>query len=102
MTIKGQIPPYAQPQMTAFAVQEALIRTVESAVNAFGLKGLPGSDGEVTINEEVKDMCKGYNVGDNLAFTATFNAVFDPEKAPAKSSEAEDASEEEKVVASSE
>mmetsp|Transcript_32073 Transcript_32073/g.57991 ORF Transcript_32073/g.57991 Transcript_32073/m.57991 type:complete len:215 (+) Transcript_32073:99-743(+) len=76
---KGQIPPYAQPQITTFAVQESLIRTVESAVESFGLKALPGSDGDVTINEEVKDMCQGYKVGDSLEFTATLNAIFDPD-----------------------
>lgn len=70
--------------MTGFAVQEALIRTVESAVKAFGLKSLPGSAGEVTILEEVQDMCKGYKVGDSLKFTAKLNAIFDPEKAPSK------------------
>ena len=67
--------------MTGFAVQEALVRTVESAVKAFGLKALPGSAGEVTILEEVKDMCKGYKVGDSLKFTAKLNAIFDTEKA---------------------
>jgi hypothetical protein len=33
----------------------------------------------VTINEEVKDMCQGYKVGDSLEFTATLNAIFDPD-----------------------
>jgi len=57
----------------------------------------------VTINEEVQEMCKGYNVGDSLAFTATLNAIYDPEKAAAAPSGAsEDASEEEEAVASSE
>jgi len=43
----------------------------------------------------VKDICKDYKVGDGIAFTAYFNAVFDPEKAPA----AEDAAESEEVAA---
>lgn len=93
---KGQIPPYAQPQITAFAVQESLIRTVESAVDAFGLKALPGSDGEVTIQEEVEEICKGYNVGDSIPFTATLNAIFDPAKSSSTTaSSSEDTSEEE-------
>lgn len=70
-------------------------------MEAFGLKALPGSDGEVTINEEVKEMCKGYKVGDSLEFTATLRATFDPSKAPT-ASDSEEASEEEEAVASSE
>ncbi len=100
--VKGQIPPYAQPQITAFAVEESLIRTVEIAVESFGLKALPGSDGEVTINEEVKGMCQGYKVGDSLEFTATLNAIFDPEKkttSDASKNAAEE--EEEEALASS-
>mmetsp|Transcript_21546 Transcript_21546/g.26013 ORF Transcript_21546/g.26013 Transcript_21546/m.26013 type:complete len:182 (+) Transcript_21546:4-549(+) len=95
---KGQVPPYAQPQITGFAVQEGLVKTVESAVSAYGLKALPGSDGEVTVNEEVKDICQGYKVGDSIPFTAYFNAVFDPELAAA----AEEAVESEEVTADSE
>jgi hypothetical protein len=68
--------------MTGFAIQEALIRTVESVVKAYGLKALPGSDGEVTILEEVKEMCKGYKIGDTLQFTAKLSLIFDPEKVP--------------------
>ena len=83
-------------------MQESLIRTVESAVESFGLKALPGSDGEVTINEEVKDMCQGYKVGDSLQFTATLKAIVDPEK-KTTSDASEDAAEEEEeeAVASS-
>jgi len=73
---KGQVPPYAQPQITTFAIQEALIKSVESAVAAYGLKALPGSDGEVQILEDVQEMCKGYQVGDNLPFTATLKCAF--------------------------
>lgn len=86
---KGQIPPYAQPQMTMFAVQEGIIQTVESALGAFGLKNLPGSDGELDVKEELKELCKGYSPGDEIAFTGTFSAVFDPEKALAKAAQEE-------------
>jgi hypothetical protein len=76
---KGQIAPYAMPQITIFAVQESLLKTIESAVKAFGLKSLEGPEGEVTVNEDVEAMCKGYKEGDSLSFTATFKATFDPE-----------------------
>lgn len=46
-------------------------------------------------------MCKGYNVGDSLEFTATLKAIYDPEKAAAPSSDAtEEAPEEEEAVTS--
>mmetsp|Transcript_33058 Transcript_33058/g.69571 ORF Transcript_33058/g.69571 Transcript_33058/m.69571 type:complete len:223 (+) Transcript_33058:115-783(+) len=74
---KGQIPPYAQPQMTGFAVQEALIKTCEQSLEAYGLESLPGSKGEVTVNEDIKDLVKGYKVGTDVAFTATYKGKFD-------------------------
>ena len=77
---KGQIPPYAQPQMTLFSVQEGIIKTCEAAVEAYGLKALSGSEGSVEVHEDVKDICKGYKVGTSVSFTATFKATVDPEK----------------------
>jgi hypothetical protein len=77
---KGQIPPYAQPQMTMFSVQEGIIKTCEAAVAAYGLKPLSGEAGAVEVHEDVKDICKGYKVGTSVEFTATFSAIFDPEK----------------------
>ena len=74
---KGQVPPYAQPQITMFAVQEAIIKTCEQSLEAYGLESLPGSAGEVTVNEDVKDICKGYKVGTDIAFTATYKGKFD-------------------------
>lgn len=82
---KGQVPPYAQPQITAFAVQEAVIKTVEAGVEAYGLKALPGSDGEIEVQEDVGDMAKAWKAGDSLTFTTTFSAIFDPEKVSASS-----------------
>merc|ERR1712071_539369 len=84
---KGQIPPYAQPQMTMFAIQECIIKTCESAVDAYGLKSLPGSDGSVEVHEDVKQMSNGYKTGETLQFTATFKATFDPEKQPKEEEE---------------
>jgi hypothetical protein len=64
-------------------MQEAIIKTVNAAVQAFGLKVLPGSDGEVNVKEDVQQIAKHYNVkecADSIQFTATFSATFDPEK----------------------
>ncbi|KAL7581043.1 hypothetical protein ACA910_005848 [Epithemia clementina (nom. ined.)] len=77
---KGQIPPYAQPQITQFSIQESIIKTVQAVVDSYGLKELQGSDGQVEVKEDVKDMSKGYKVGDSLQFTATLNAALDPQK----------------------
>mmetsp|Transcript_22644 Transcript_22644/g.34307 ORF Transcript_22644/g.34307 Transcript_22644/m.34307 type:complete len:208 (-) Transcript_22644:73-696(-) len=74
---KGQVPPYAQPQITGFAVQEAIIKTCEQSLEAYGLESLSGSAGEVTVNEDVKDICKGYKVGTDVPFTATYMGKFD-------------------------
>jgi len=77
---KGQIPPYAQSKMTTFAIQEGIIKTCESAVKAYGLKALAGSDGSVEVHEDISEISKIYKLGDNVPFTATFQAVFDAEK----------------------
>lgn len=80
LLLQGQVPPYAMPQITQFALQEAIIKTVEAAVDSFGLKSLAGSDGEVNVNEDVAEMGKGYKDGEGLKFTATLDACYDPEK----------------------
>lgn len=74
---KGQIPPYAMPQIVNFAIQEGLVKTIEQAVAAYGLTALSGSDGEVEILEDVQEMCKGYKDGESLKFTATFKAAME-------------------------
>eukprot|EP00527_Entomoneis_sp_CCMP2396_P007793 CAMPEP_0198144556 /NCGR_PEP_ID=MMETSP1443-20131203/16433_1 /TAXON_ID=186043 /ORGANISM="Entomoneis sp., Strain CCMP2396" /LENGTH=221 /DNA_ID=CAMNT_0043807963 /DNA_START=71 /DNA_END=736 /DNA_ORIENTATION=+ len=79
---KGQVPPYAQPQITQFSVQESLIKTVRAILDGYGLKELAGDDGKVEVKEDVADMCKGYKVGGSLKFTATLNGSYDPEKQP--------------------
>ena len=84
------MPPYAQPQITTFAVQESLIKTVEAGVAAYGLKPLPGSDGEIEVQEDVKDLSLGWKQGDSVTFTTTFSAIFDPEKTGADSNSAND------------
>lgn len=74
---KGQVPPYAQGQITGFAVQEVIIKTCEESLEAYGLESLAGSAGEVTVNEDIKDICKGYKVGTDVPFTATYRGKFD-------------------------
>ena len=68
------------PQIQGFAIQEGIIKTVEQAVKAYGLTSLPGSEGEVNILEDVKEMCKGYKEGTSLEFTATLNCAMDPSR----------------------
>jgi len=77
---KGQIPPYAQPKMTGFALQESIINTVEAAVGAYGLLALEGSDGEVNVNEDIQEINKSYKLGDDVQFTATLKCEFDSTK----------------------
>lgn len=95
---KGQVPPYAQPQMTMFAVQEGIINTCESAVEAYGLKALKGSAGSVDVKEQVKDICAGYKVGTDIPFTATFKATYDPDKNASIVGSVEEETAEEEVV----
>lgn len=73
---KGQVPPWAQSQITGFAIQEAIIKTCEASLEAYGLESLPGSTGEVTVNEDIKELCKGYKMGNGVAFTATYRGRF--------------------------
>lgn len=95
---KGQIPPYAQPQMTMFALQEGIIKTCEAAVGAYGLVALSGSDGSVEVHEDVQEIVKGYKVGTSVQFTATFKASFDPEKQESSDEQSEESEIEEKVM----
>ncbi|KAL7488275.1 hypothetical protein ACHAW6_013859 [Cyclotella cf. meneghiniana] len=74
---KGQIPPYAQSRMTMFAIQEAVIKTCEQSLEAYGLESLTGSEGEVTVYEDMQKVCKGYKLGDDIPFTATYKGKFD-------------------------
>ena len=46
-------------------------------MEAYGLESLPGSDGEVTVLEDIKDLVKGYKLGNDVAFTATYRGKFD-------------------------
>mmetsp|Transcript_87126 Transcript_87126/g.251281 ORF Transcript_87126/g.251281 Transcript_87126/m.251281 type:complete len:216 (-) Transcript_87126:24-671(-) len=88
---KGQVPPFAMPQIRGFAVQEGIIQTVQSAVDAYGLKSISGKDGEVEVLEDIPEIAKGYKVGDDIQFTATFKAIFDPKLSAEKDAENKEA-----------
>mmetsp|Transcript_899 Transcript_899/g.1982 ORF Transcript_899/g.1982 Transcript_899/m.1982 type:complete len:216 (-) Transcript_899:83-730(-) len=94
---KGQIPPYAQPKMTMFAIQEAVIKTCEASLEAYGLQSLQGSQGEVKVNEDMQEVCKGYKLGNDIPFTATYKGKFD-EAVQAASEEGHDTAAMEDVV----
>eukprot|EP00531_Pseudo-nitzschia_arenysensis_P011301 CAMPEP_0116141876 /NCGR_PEP_ID=MMETSP0329-20121206/14609_1 /TAXON_ID=697910 /ORGANISM="Pseudo-nitzschia arenysensis, Strain B593" /LENGTH=214 /DNA_ID=CAMNT_0003637075 /DNA_START=37 /DNA_END=681 /DNA_ORIENTATION=- len=87
---KGQVPPFAMPQIRGFAVQESIVRTCQSAVDAYGLKSVSGSDGEVEVLEDIPEVAKTFKLGDELEFTATFNAVEDPQFKKEESTEESD------------
>lgn len=77
------------PQIRGFAVEESIVRTCQSAVDAYGLKSLSGTDGSVEVLEDIPEVANSYKMGDELQFTATFNAVFDPAVAKASSDTAD-------------
>jgi hypothetical protein len=91
---KGQVPPFAMGQIRGFAVQESIVRTCQSAVDAYGLKSVSGSDGEVEVLEDIPEVSRGFKLGDELEFTAFFNAQVDPEAQPpvGESGDAEESS----------
>lgn len=85
---QGQVPPYAIPQIRGFAVQEGIIQTVQSAVDAYGLKSISGTDGEVEVLENIPEIANSYKVGDDIQFSATFKAIFDTKVSSDKDNEA--------------
>ena len=79
------------PQIRGFAVQEGIIQTVQSAVDAYGLKSISGKDGEVEVLEDIPEIAKSYKLGDDIQFTATFKAIFDPKLSSEKAAERNEA-----------
>ena len=79
------------PQIRGFAVQEGIIQTVQSAVDAYGLKSISGKDGEVEVLEDIPEHAKSYKLGDDIRFTATFKAIFDPKLSSEKVAEINEA-----------
>ena len=89
---KGQVPPYAQPQITQFAIQESIIKKVEQMVLDYGLQSISGSDGQVQVHEDVSEMTKSYKTGTSILFTATLSARYDETKIRQQEQEVQSAS----------
>ncbi len=51
--------------------------TGEASLEAYGLQSLQGSQGEVNVNEDMQEVCKGYKLGNDIPFTATYKGKFD-------------------------
>jgi hypothetical protein len=64
--------------MTAFALQEGIVKTAENTVASFGVKALDGSAGDMQVKEDMQEVLKSYKLGDDLSFTATLKCEFDP------------------------
>jgi hypothetical protein len=77
-----------------FAVQEAIVKTCEGAVSAYGLK----SKGQVEVKEDVKEIADGYKMGDSVEFTAVFQAAYDPKKKKVANAPSTTTSEDEPVT----
>ena len=78
----GQIPPYARPQMVAFAMEEAINTGLLDVIDDTGLKAMGGDDAQAKILEDIKKLSKTFKPGTPLTFTATFRAK-EEEKAEA-------------------
>jgi len=90
---KGQIPPYAQPKMTNFALQEGIVKTCQAAILQYGVKEINvDALGAVTFNEDIEVMASTYNYKScpSVPYTANFRAIFDPEVAEAEAEAAID------------
>lgn len=70
----GQIPPYARPQMVAFAMEEAINTGLLDVIDDTGLKAMSGDDAQAKILEDIKKLSKTFKPGTPLTFTATFRA----------------------------
>ena len=46
-------------------------------MEAYGLESLEGSAGEVTVNEDMSKISKGYKLGNDIPFTATYKGKYD-------------------------
>jgi len=59
-----------------FAIQEAIVSTVKSTVDAYGLQSLDGDAGKVEVHEDVEEIRSQYKQGDDVTFTATLMAKY--------------------------
>jgi hypothetical protein len=53
------------------------IHSGEQSLEAYGLESLQGSAGEVTVNEDMSKVSKGYKLGNDIPFTATYKGKYD-------------------------
>jgi len=78
----GQIPPYAQPKMTQFALREVIVESCQAGIKLFGVNEInEGQLGAVTFNEDVDAISNKYNIKTcpSVPFTANFRGTFDQE-----------------------
>lgn len=78
-------------------MQQLFVLLGEASLEAYGLESLPGSEGSVNVSEDIQEICKGYKLGADIPFTATYNGKFDG-AAQASLKGAEEASSAENVV----
>lgn len=79
-------------------MQQLSVLLGEASLEAYGLESLPGSEGSVNVSEDIQEICKGYKLGADIPFTATYNGKFD-RAAQASLKGAEEASSAEDVEA---
>ena len=48
--------------MTAFALQEGIVKTAENVVACFGVKALDGSAGDMQVKEDMQEVLKKYKL----------------------------------------
>jgi len=82
---KGQIPPYARPQMVYFCLEEAINVGMLDALEAASVKPLEGENAKAEILEDIKALSKTYKPGNEFTFTAKLRAkqTFDGDENPA-------------------
>uniref|UniRef100_A0A7S2CEA7 Trigger factor ribosome-binding bacterial domain-containing protein n=1 Tax=Florenciella parvula TaxID=236787 RepID=A0A7S2CEA7_9STRA len=68
---KGQIPPWAKPQLKAFCVEDAINNAILDAIESAELTALEGDDRKAEVVEDVKELTNSFKIGTPLSFTAT-------------------------------
>lgn len=71
---KGQIPPWAKPQLKAFCVEDAINNAILDAIESAELTALDGDDKKAEVIEDVKELTNTFKIGTPLSFTATLFA----------------------------
>ncbi|GMH75490.1 hypothetical protein TrLO_g8986 [Triparma laevis f. longispina] len=66
---KGQIPPWAMPKMSTFAIQECITSSLNELLKGHDLEA---KDGKVEVVEDVQEIGKNWKEGDDVHFTAEF------------------------------